>query len=519
MALSEHGLVQHVLVVGGGTAGWLTACHLAKALQCSSNPAVSVTLVESPDIPTIGVGEGTVPAIRHSLQYLGISETELIRQCDASFKQSIRFQHWMKPAAGRPDFYHHVFDYPERQDIKLTPYWLASDRRQSYADFVGLQSQLCEMGLAPKLITQPGFDGVANYAYHLDAAKFAQLLTKHGTEQLGVKHIKAKVLQVSTAVDGSIAGVHTGAAGCLQADLYVDCSGFQALLLGEALQVGFTAKNDVLFCDSAIAVQVPYADDNTPLACSTLATAQDAGWVWDIALPSRRGVGYVYSSRYCDKEQAELTLGRYLGVPANTLSMRHIPMQVGYRQRFWQHNCVAIGLSQGFVEPLEATGLLVYDASARMLADILPAHKAQFAAAAEQFNLQVKQAWDKVIDFIKLHYCISDRDDSAFWRDNRSASSIPDSLQQKLQLWQHRTPTPYDFPGRFEVFHTDNYLYVLYGMGFDTDISALTPRLNQQQRVAQLLAAQQQYLSQAKQALLPHRQLIEQIKKYGLASV
>lgn len=516
---SAAGAIRHILIVGGGTAGWLTACHLAKALGCDANQAYRVTVVESPDIPTIGVGEGTVPAIRQSLQQLGISETELIRHCDASFKQSIRFDNWRSAQSTASHYYHHVFDYPERQDIKLTPYWLNSGKQQSYADTVGIQSRLCDLGLAPKLITQPEYEGVANYAYHLDAAKFAALLTRHGVEKLGVKHVKAEVKQVLTTADGSISAVLTDTAGTLTADLYVDCSGFQSLLLGKALNIGFISKNDVLFCDSAIAVQVPYASDNAAIPSSTIATAQSAGWIWDIGLPSRRGVGYVYSSKYQSAEQAEQELRRYIGAQHAELSYRMIPMQVGYRQKFWQKNCVAIGLSQGFVEPLEATGLLVYDACARMLADILPSQQQQLEGAAAQFNQHVRYAWDKVIDFIKLHYCLSDRDDTAFWRDNRHQATIPQSLQQKLAHWQYQLPSQYDFPSRFEIFHLDNYLYVLYGMGFHTDVSAMQHRLQHVDKAAQFVAGNEQYLLQARQALLPHRQLIERIKQYGLATI
>ena len=514
-----EGAIRHILIVGGGTAGWLTACHLAKALGCHSNQAYSVTVVESPDIPTIGVGEGTVPAIRQSLQQLGISETDLIRYCDASFKQSIRFDNWRQVKGSEANYYHHVFDYPERQDVKLTPYWLNSSKQQSYADTVGIQSRLCDLGLAPKLISQPEYDGVANYAYHLDAAKFAALLTRHGVEKLGVKHLKAEVKQVLTAEDGSISALVTDNAGTLSADLYVDCSGFQSLLLGKALAIDFISKNDVLFCDSAIAVQVPYASVDAPIPSSTIATAQSAGWIWDIGLPSRRGVGYVFSSKYQSAEQAEQELRSYIGAQHIELSYRSIPMRVGYRERFWQKNCVAIGLSQGFVEPLEATGLLVYDACARMLADILPSHQKQLDAAAAQFNQHVRYAWDKVIDFIKLHYCLSDRDDTAFWRDNRDKATIPLGLQQKLTHWQHQLPSPYDFPSRFEIFHLDNYLYVLYGMGFHTDVSAMQHRIQHSEQAAQLVASHNHYLQQARQALLPHRQLLERIKQYGLATI
>lgn len=516
---STQGAIRHILIVGGGTAGWLTACHLAKALGCHTNQDYRVTVVESPDIPTIGVGEGTVPAIRQSLQHLGISETDLIRHCDASFKQSIRFENWRKTNTTAVHFYHHVFDYPERQDVKITPYWLNSNKQQSYADTVGIQSRLCDLGLAPKLITQPEYEGVANYAYHLDAAKFAALLTRHGVEKLGVKHIKAEVKQVLTDEDGSINSVLTDRAGPLNADLYIDCSGFQSLLLGKALNVGFISKNDVLFCDSAIAVQVPYATDNAAIACSTIATAQSAGWIWDIGLPSRRGVGYVFSSKHLSAEEAEQELRRYIGTQHEALSYRKIPMQVGYRETFWQKNCVAIGLSQGFVEPLEATGLLVYDACARMLADILPSQQKQLAAAAALFNQHARYAWDKVIDFIKLHYCLSDRDDTAFWRENRDQATIPQTLLQKLTNWQNQLPSQYDFPSRFEIFHLDNYLYVLYGMGFHTDVSAMHHRLQHVDAAAQLVASNNHYLQQAQQALLPHRQLIERIKQHGLTTI
>jgi tryptophan halogenase len=512
--------VREVLVVGGGTAGWLAACHLARQLHPGDPDGVRVTLVESPDIPTIGVGEGTVPAMRRSLQYLGVSETDFIRECEATFKQSIRFDGWMS----RPGHsYHHVFDYPRRDPLDLTPYWLQSRRDRSYTDWVGLQSRVCDAGLGPKQMTQPEFEGVTSYAYHLDAGKFAALLTRHATDKLGVSHLKANVTGVHRDAAGAIEYLATDRLGELHADFYVDCTGFASRLLGQTLQVPFIDRGDVLLADHALAVQVPYAAPDSPIPCQTIATARSAGWIWDIGLVTRRGTGYVYSSAHIDHDAAEVELRDYLrgsiGTQADTVGIRRIPMQVGYRERFWAHNCAAIGLSQGFVEPLEATGLLMFDATARMLAEQFPAHRSLMPLLADRFNARVRFAWERVIDFIKLHYCISDRDDSAFWRDNRSPASIPDSLAQNLAIWRHQVPSEYDFSSRLEIFNLENYLYVLYGMDYPTDISAIAYRYAQPDTAQRMVAENRALSERVGGALLPHRELIDKIHRYGLQPV
>lgn len=516
----QAGRINSVLVVGGGTAGWLAACHLAKKLHPGELGGVRVTLVESPDIPTIGVGEGTVPAMRHSLQYLGISETEFIRECEATFKQSIRFDGWM---ADPQHSYHHVFDYPRRDPVDATPYWLLQSDGKPYADWVGIQSSLCDQGLGPKQMTQAEYEGVASYAYHLDAGKFADLLTRHATTRLGVEHLKANVQEINLDDNGDIASLETDRLGTLQADLFIDCTGFSSLLLGKALGVEFVNRGDVLLADHALAVQVPYPDADSPIPCQTIATARSAGWIWDIGLVSRRGTGYVYSSKHIDHDVAERELRDYLrqslGDKADEVSCRRIPMQVGYRERFWFRNCAAIGLSQGFVEPLEATGLLMFDATARMLAEQFPASRELMPLLSERFNQRVRFAWERVIDFIKLHYCISDRDDSSFWRDNRDPASIPQSLQENLSLWRHQVPSEYDFSSRLEIFNLENYLYVLYGMNYETDIQPLAYRYRQQSLVADSVNGTRAVAKEACKALLPHRELINRIHRYGLQSV
>jgi tryptophan halogenase len=516
-----------VLVVGGGTAGWLAACHLGKALRASDPSGVRVTLVESADIPTIGVGEGTVPAIRQSLRHLGIDEADFIRACDATFKQSIKFIDWRKPTGGAPHAYHHIFDYPATGGTDLTPYWLMGEAGDaSFVDAVSVQGQVCDRGLGPKLMGTPQYEGVTSYAYHLDAAKLAAFLTAHATTNLGVEHRLANVTDVKLAPDGSVAAVVTDTFGDMTADLYVDCTGFSSLLLGQGMGVGFTDKRDTLFVDHALAAQVPYGGDgaDAPIPCHTVATAREAGWIWDIGLSARRGTGYVYSSRHTSHDRAEAVLRDYLRATtgeaaAKDATCRRIPMRIGYRDKFWHRNCVAIGMSQGFVEPLEATGILVFDATARMLADQFPPTLGAMPGLADRFNERVRAAWDRVIDFIKLHYCLSDRDDSDFWRDNRDPATLPESLRDNLARWRHQVPSPYDFPSRFEIFGLENYLYVLYGMGFETDLAPAAYRYDRAADARADFGHIRTMTEQTVAQLLPHRVLLDRIRQFGIQKV
>lgn len=504
--------VSSIIIVGGGTAGWLCANHLGKRFSASTEFSPQITLIDSNEIPPIGVGEGTVPAIRQSLKYLGISETELIRDCDATFKQSVKFIGWNQQST--PNYYHHVFDFPELRSPDQIYSWLASARPETpFTDMVSIQGHLCDVGLGPKLITQPEYAGVANYAYHFDAAKFSQLLMKNATEKYAVKHLKADVEQVKITEMGDIESLATKQLGQLRADLYIDCSGFSSLLLGKSLGVPFVDKSGVLFVDTALAYQIPYESAEAPIPCSTLATAKKAGWIWDIGLSSRRGAGYVYSSSHTTDSAAEQDFARYLGLQENDVNFRKIPMRVGYREKFWQKNCVAIGLSQGFVEPLEATGLLMFDATAKMLAELIPSSSSTFPVVAKQFNKIVRAAWDNVVDFIKLHYCISDRTDSDFWNDNRELRGVPDSLQEKLESWRWRTPNTYDFPNKLGIFHWENYLYVLYGMDFKTS------SVHRESENPDLTGQCSRRFTELNLKLDKHRDLINKIKQYGLKKI
>ena len=515
--------ITKVVIIGGGTAGWLTACHLGKKLVSDHSP-VQVLLIESPNIPTIGVGEGTVPAFRNSLKYLGISESDFIKTCDVTLKQSVKFINWVYG----DDHYHHIFDYPARPDhtrpdIDLTPYYLLGHAGDiPYVDAVSVQGQIIDKGRAPKTISDTEYNGKASYAYHLDAAKFAAFLTRHATQKLGVKHILAEVQDIHLDSAGYITGVKTDKIGNIDGDFFIDCTGFQSRILGQKLGVPFINKNDVLFVDTALAMQAPYGN-NKAVPSSTLATAKDAGWIWDIGLMERRGTGYVFSSRYTDDITAEATLRDYLrpsiGDQVDDIACRRIPMQVGYREKFWVKNCAAIGLSQGFVEPLEATGILVFDATARMLAEQFPATLNAVPALAKQFNKRVQATWDSVIDFIKLHYCISRRDDTDFWRDNQKPETITDSLRDKLEIWKYQPPSPYDFTSKLDIFSIENYQYVLYGMQFKTNMQALQNRYPENELAKQQFITIQKVAEQVSDGLPMHRDLIKKVQQYGFQKI
>jgi len=512
--------IKNIAIVGGGTAGWLTACILAKQLNNANDVTTTITLIESADIPPVGVGEGTVPTMRQTLSMIGVNETEFIRECDVTFKQSIKFVDWLHtPKAGEPQSYHHLFNYPHTPGFDLTPYWLLNKCDENYASNVSFQEAICDLHLSPKRITDKEYVGALEYAYHLDAGKFSKFLAKHGCNNLGINHQILTVKDVVIASDGSIEKLLAKDGQVVNADFFVDCSGFSSRLMGEALKVGFVSKGHQLLVDNAIAMQVPYMDENKEIPPYTISTAQEAGWTWDIGLTQRRGVGYVYSSNHTSHDKAEEILRNYVGDESIDLTARRIPMKIGYREKFWHKNCVAIGLSAGFVEPLEATALLIIEATAKLLAEKLPTSTGGMVYAEKSFNDISRHAWDKVIDFIKLHYFLSKRSDNQFWLDNVNPETAPDSLLEKLDYWRYNLPSQSDFSSKYEVFQLENYQYVLYGMDFKTDLSQISQRYPHNELAKKEIKRMQQHALQAQKSLQSHRSIINKIKQYGISKI
>jgi tryptophan halogenase len=510
--------ILNIVVAGGGTAGWLTAGLIAARHQDRMKSGFTISLVESPGIGIIGVGEGTWPTLRSTLQKIGVSETDFFRECDASFKQGAKFVGWATGAAD--DAYYHPLMPPQGfTQINLAPHWLSDGEERSFCDAVCPQGELCDHGLAPKMITTPEYQAVANYAYHLDAGKFAPFLQKHCTTRLGVRHVQADITSVNKNEHGDIISLSTEQAGDITGDLFVDCTGFSSLLLGKTLGVPFVDCSDVLFCDTALAVQVPYPEPDAPITSHTLSTAQSAGWIWDIGVQSRRGIGHVFSSRHISDAAAEDELRAYIGAAHHHLPVRKIKIRSGHRQTFWKNNCVAVGLAAGFLEPLEASAIVLVELSAKLIAEQMPANREVMDIIAARFNATTLYRWGRIIDFLKLHYALTKRTDSAFWIDNVDPASIPERLQNLLHLWKYHSPWFFDeFDRLEEIFPAASYQYVLYGMGFETEVEPQDIAGSRQlalKMIEQNLAATRKMRSQ----LPTNRSLIGKIIHHGLQTI
>lgn len=494
-----------LLIVGGGTAGWLSAAIIAAYHRNRSQDEFEISLVEAADIPTVGVGEGTWPTLRNTMRSIGISEKELFEKCFAGFKQGGKFVNW----ASQDDFYYHPFTVPLGYGkVDLAPY---VDDIRSFATQSNYQQEICEAGLAPRSLSEGEYQGVCNYAYHLDAGAFADLLKKHCRDELGVKHIIGTVQDVALNEHGQIERLRLENGGEpfeLGADLFVDCTGFRSLLLGGALGVPFKSLDEVLFNDAALAIRVPYEDENDPMACHTVATGQSAGWIWDIGLTNRRGVGHVYSSQYLSEDEAAANLSRYIGQPLDDFDVNTIKFRSGHRQVSWKENCVAVGLSMGFVEPLEATAIMLVEVAARYVAEHAFADGQAQAIAAKRFNQHMDYRWQRIADFLKLHYMLTERPEP-YWQAHTDEQTIPLSLKEDLTLWQHRGPINSDFEGVAELFPAASYQYVLYGMGYKPDYSQQAYLYDQGAQASRVKEKNAALTQQLLRDLPPHRRYID----------
>ncbi len=493
-----------ILIVGGGTAGWLSAAIIA-AHHKNRADALQITLVEASDIPTVGVGEGTWPTLRNTVRTIGLDEKELFKTCFAGFKQGGKFVNWVT----HNDSYYHPFTVPLGYgQMDMAPY---VENIEAFAREANFQEAVCEAGLAPRQVSEGAFQGICNYAYHLDAGAFAEMLKKHCRDVLGVKHMIGTVKDVALADDGFIDHLKLEQGGQpfeLSADLYLDCSGFRSLLLGQAMDVDFISNEKHLFNDSALAVRVPYDNEDAPVACHTIATGQNAGWTWDIGLTNRRGIGHVYSSDFLSDEEAEQNLENYIGQPLSAMDVKKIKFKSGYRRKTWKNNCVAIGLSGGFVEPLEATAIMLVEVAARYVAENLPADRTVLAITEKRFNQQMDYRWQRITDFLKLHYMLTKRPEP-YWQAHTDENGIPDSLKDDLAIWKYRGPIKSDFEGVAELFPAASYQYVLYGMGYKPEFSKQSYLYDARDQAERIKQKNQVMTQQLLQSLPSHRKYID----------
>ncbi|WP_246128513.1 tryptophan halogenase family protein [Pleionea sediminis] len=434
---------RNVLIVGGGSSGWMAAAYLQKALNVEGLPRVKITLLESPDIPRISVGEATIPSIRHLLAVIDVNELEFIKATDASFKQSIKYVNWVKKDN---TFYHHPFSRIRRQPIDLAgEEWLASDQKIPFMETCSEQPIICEMGRAPLMMKPWDMGAPLTYAYHMNAQKFADYLRDISVPR-GVKHILANMTGVSLTDSGAIKSVSTDTGEELTADLFIDCTGFRAKLIEEQLNVGFEDCSKWLLCDRAVTMHVPY-DEYYPgkVRPYTTATALSNGWIWDIPMQNQRSIGYVHSSHFIDEDIAEKEMRSYQGGNTEKLNSRFVHFKVGRRHNNWMKNCVAIGLSGGFIEPLESTGLYLSDLGTVMLAEYFPYSDDDMESMSFRYNRILSNRFYEVLDFINMHYCLTQRTDTEFWKTVQQPEHINDRLKAKFEYWKVKPPSKSDF--------------------------------------------------------------------------
>ena len=470
--------LNRVVIVGGGSAGWLAAARL----RAEYPESLSVTVLESPDVPIIGVGEGTWPSMRTTLQKIGLSERDLIKACDASFKQGTWFKQWRTGALD--DQYQHPFTPPaEFGAINLGEFWSSMSGTNSFAQTVTPQADAVMQSRAPKRPETPDYHFLLNYGYHFDAAKFAQLVSRHAVEQLGVVHCVAHVERAICDDNGNLKALELREGAAIEADLFIDCTGMRGLLIKSMMHGEWRSLDRVSSNNRAVVAQVPYASPEADIASCTLSTAQDYGWIWDIGLQSRRGVGYVHDAQYLSEDAAADALRAYVsstqpGFDVGNLIPRTINFSAGYIETPWIKNCVAIGLSAGFIEPMEASALVMVEQAIDFLVNYWPTDAAALPLLAGRFNQKMTTHWQEIADFLQLHYVLSERRDTPYWRAVADRSRCSETLQELLAIWQFKTPWIDDIARVDALFPAASYQYIYLGMAAKKP-KAVLPRSKQ----------------------------------------
>ncbi len=463
--------INHVTIVGGGTAGWVTAMVLNTSLNAyADKPSARITLIESPNVPTVGVGEATVPGMPIMLGQLGIDETQFMRQCNASFKLGVRFNNWHLDGEGKPGEFFNIFNSAGGIHGTNPAYHFhrfeGPERCGEFVDDLVPNCEVIKAMRGPRPLTDKDYRYQIAYAYHLDAALFALFLRDLCVSR-GVEHILDDVVEVQQAENGNISALRLKERGIVPVQLVVDCTGFRSRIIGEVLKEPFESYSDHLLCDSALAVQIPHPDPQQIEVC-TRSTGLGAGWCWRVPLFSRVGTGYVFSSRFRSDEEATREFLEHLGPQAKDAEPRVIRMRVGRMRRTWVKNCVAIGLSAGFIEPLEATAIYMIETAARWLVRHFP-DRAMSPALSNNFNKLTNTLYEEVRDFIVAHYYSSNRPDP-FWVAARQEIELPDSLAERLELWRYTMPSVIDTSSD-RLFDYWNYLCVLYSKGWFREVS------------------------------------------------
>jgi len=491
--------LRKVVIVGGGTAGWMAGAALSRFLN---NGYTEVVLIESEEIGTVGVGEATIPPLQTFNGHLGINENDFVRATQGTFKLGIEFVDW----GGLGERYFHPFG-TYGQDIHGVAFhqlWMRERRRNPFLPDIAHYSMNCVAALngkfgRPSAEARSPIAGLA-WAYHFDAGLYAQFLRRYA-EAIGAKRVEGRIVDVTLrSGDGFVESVTLAGGQVVEGDLFIDCSGFRGLLIEQKLETGYEEWTHWLPCDRAIAVPTANVGPPEPF---TRSTARHAGWQWRIPLQHRTGNGIVYSSAHLADDEAErLLLDNLEGEPL--APPRRLSFVTGRRKQSWNRNVVALGLSSGFIEPLESTSIHLIQSGIAKLISLFPDKRFSPVDTAE-FNRQLQEQYEDIRDFIILHYHATKRSDSPFWDQCRSMS-VPDSLRHKIDLWRGKGRT---FREGFEIFSQPSWVAVMLGQNIvPEDYDPIADALDEN-RIAGALEQMRQAFEQTAQAMPTHGQFIQ----------
>lgn len=481
-----------VLIVGGGAAGWMAATHLHAALNRNGRQACEIGLVEARGGSRPATAEATLPEINRYLALLGIDQPAFMRQVGATFSQGTRFVGWLE---GRGEHYYHPFGIERPGSVdRASERWLCSNRSVPFADTVSVQPALCEMHLAPLTLSRWNFGPPLPYGFHVDTDRLTDFLKALATSG-PVAYTADPAARVEVAEAGGIAAVVTEGGQRIEADLFIDCSGVEGVL-AEAQGVPWVDRSQQLMCDRVLSMAVPW-EKHYPgfVRPCTQATALAGGWLQDTPLQDRRSLRYFHAGTFISGDDAAKEMRDIEGPHAASLEIQASGQRTGHRERAWVGNCISIGASACAIEPLESTNLYLVDHALSMLVEHFPLGD-QLEPLAFRYNRIMANRFYELLDFVNLHYCLTRRQDTAFWREAARPARMTERLKAKLDFWRLKSPTPADFedqnfPGLTPValpssvdpgpgvpgdlrspvdtaglWNHENYEVILYGMDF-----------------------------------------------------
>lgn len=490
--------LEKIVIVGGGTAGWMAAACLSKVFK---NSNCQIHVIESPEVSTVGVGEATIPPIVSFIRFLGIDERDFIQKTQATFKLAIQFQDWRKIG----ESYWHQFGTvgADIDGIAFYQHWIKSKFNGNPAAFTDYAPAIAMAKKNKFVISPPGDRTILSggkYAWHFDATLVAEYLCRYAQAN-GALRTRSHVEEVMLNGAGYIDGVQLNTGDVIQGDFFIDCTGFRGLLIEGALNTGYEDWSHFLPCDTAIVAQTENVPNIEPF---TRSRALTAGWQWHIPLQHRAGNGYVFCSKFSSADEAEALFRKNLNGALLT-DPRLLNFKTGKRKKIWNKNCLALGLASGFMEPLESTSIHLIMQAIAKFTEMLPTKNCE-QATADEYNRVMGAEYESIRDFIVLHYCTTQRDDTAFWR-HCQAMEIPDGLKTKLALFRAQGRL---YKNEFDLFTHNSWYAVLEGMGVRPDGYDPIVDSSSYEEVSQIMASGLQSLEGIVRGLPSHSTFIRE---------